>query len=61
MGQSSLSRRSFLKLSAGAFAGMALWNFDHSVHASAAEVAQTSVAELPLVAEDAARKSALAG
>lgn len=59
MGQSSLSRRSFLKLSAGAFAGMALWNFDHSVHASAAEVAQTSVAELPLVAEDAARKSAL--
>ena len=59
MAQGSLSRRSFLKLSAGALAGMALWRFDHPVHASAAEVSQVSLADLPQKAEEAAQKSAL--
>ncbi len=60
MGISSMDRRSFLKLSAGALAGMAFWQMGRPLaHAEAPDVVRASVAELPLKAEDAARKSNL--
>ena len=60
MGTSSMNRRSFLKLSAGALAGMALWQMGRPVaHAEAPEAKLSSVADLPLQAEEAAKGSDL--
>ena len=60
MGTSSMNRRSFLKLSAGALAGVALWQMGQPLaHAEVPETTLTSVVDLPLQAEAAAQRSNL--